>query len=210
MCVTTHEVIGGPTSSSAEHASGAADSVLRPRGRPGALTVRPDVHPPQVRHWRHGDRRAARRRGRAARPSMRSTRSRPAIDRPISSTCMSVCRNSRASSAPGAKVDSGTVSAPIRAAASHADQPLGAVGKQNPDPGAFADAGGQQRIGQFQRRGVGLARKSVARSSVTRNSPSGSARRNASSSGMLAGMPGADRPWPVAPRHQPTWTGMCE
>jgi hypothetical protein len=86
---------------------------------------------------------------------IRSTRSRPAIERPIQHYLGVGVAQRRASSAPRAKVDSGTVSAPTRRG-KPGDDPLCAVGEEDPDPSSLAHSSGQQRIGQRPRLRVGF------------------------------------------------------
>ena len=145
------------------------------------------MHPAQVRD--------SRRRAIAASPSARpgSASAHPRrrgrgrrSSGPSAATWVSVWRSSRASSAPGAKVDSGTVSAPMRAAASQAMSHWAQLGNRMPTrvplPTPEANSASASVLDC-----ASASAKLSRSSSVTRNSPSGCARRSASSSGTLPG-----------------------
>ena len=182
---------------------------VRPRRRPGAVAVRPDVYPPQVRNCRRGDRGSAV--GEAWHRVVDALDEIAAGDRlahehhlhigvpqqppEFPTGCESRQRN-------GERADS--------SGRQPRDEPLGAVGEQDPDPGPFADAGGQQGVGQFQRGGVRLGESQSLVVGDEELAVGLAHRLSLRSSGMLAGMPSASNPPPRAPGHQPTWTGMCE
>jgi hypothetical protein len=182
----------------------------RPRRRPGALALRPDVYPPQVGRCRLGNLGPP-----VGEPWQRVLHALDEIAARDGSAHeyylhIGVPQQSR-EFATGCESRQGNRQRADARGSQPTDKPLGAVGEQDADPGPFADTGGQQGVGQLQGSGVRLREgqsliigdEEVA---VGCGAPDGEelgdAGRHAAGRRILCRRGGSG--------HQPMWTGMCE